>query len=264
MSTSRGSAKSSGVASASGIPSALEAASRRLCRDLTPLRFGAPVTHVYNPLEYARRPHAEYVRRFGNSVKRVVFLGMNPGPFGMAQTGVPFGEVSRVRDWLGIEAAVSQPAREHPKRPVLGFDCQRSEVSGSRLWGALQDRFERPERFFRRHYIANYCPLLFMEESGRNRTPDKLPAGERTALFEACDRHLRRLVDLLEPEWLIGIGAFAEGRAREAFGCAEGARGPKIGRILHPSPANPRAQKDWSGQARRELEALGVCRAEKR
>ena len=36
--------------------------------------------------------------------KRVVFLGMNPGPFGMAQVGVPFGEVAAVRDWLRIDA----------------------------------------------------------------------------------------------------------------------------------------------------------------
>jgi len=244
---------------ATSIASKLNAASRRLCRDIAPLKFSAPVTHVYNPLEYASRPHALYVKRFGNGVKRVVFLGMNPGPFGMAQTGVPFGEVTWVRDWLGIEAPVSRPAEEHPKRPVNGFACKRSEVSGSRVWGGLRDHFERPERFFAQHYIANYCPLVFIEESGRNRTPDKLPKREREALFEACDRHLRRLVVLLEPTWVIGIGAFAEARATAVFDAAGGTSAPRIGRILHPSPANPRAQKDWARKARAELEALGVC-----
>ena len=245
---------------ATSVASKLIAASRRLCRDIAPLKFGPPVTHVYNPLEYASRPHSLYVKRYGGAEKQVVFLGMNPGPFGMAQTGVPFGEVTWVRDWLGIEAAVSQPAEQHPKRPVLGFECKRSEVSGARLWGGVRDHFERPERFFADHYIANYCPLVFIEAGGRNRTPDKLPVREREALFLACDRHLRRLVAVLEPKWVIGIGAFAEARAASALDARGVRRPPRIGRILHPSPANPRAQKDWAGQARRELEALGVCR----
>ena len=237
----------------------LRAAARRLSRDLAPLRFAPPVTHVYDPLDYARRPHAAYVDAFGASPKRVVFLGMNPGPFGMAQTGVPFGDVGLVRDFLGIEEKVARPAVEHPKRPVQGFACSRSEVSGTRLWGAVADRFGSPERFFARHYIANYCPLLFLEESGRNRTPDKLPAAEREPLFEACDRHLRRVVEVLEPEWVVGIGSFAEGRAREVLGDTA-----RIGRVLHPSPANPRAQKDWAGSAARELRALGVCETPRR
>jgi len=237
-----------------GIASRVRAAARRLCRDVADLRFAPPVTHVYNPLEYARRGHDAYIDAYACSPKRVVFLGMNPGPFGMAQTGVPFGDVAQVRDWLGIEAAVARPAREHPKRPVLGFACPRGEVSGTRLWGAVAERFGAPERFFARHYVANYCPLAFLEASGRNRTPDKLRAEERERLFAACDRHLRRLVALLEPEWVVGIGAFAESRAREALGDAV-----RIGRILHPSPANPRAQKDWGHEAARELARLGLC-----
>jgi single-strand selective monofunctional uracil DNA glycosylase len=230
-------------------------AARRLRRELAPLRFGAPVTHVYDPVEYASRPYFQYLRRFGNGPKRVVFLGMNPGPYGMVQTGVPFGEVGRVRDWLGIRAAVGRPHPEHPRRPVLGFDCTRSEVSGARLWGAIADHFGTPEAFFRGHFIANYCPLVFMEESGRNRTPDKLAAAEREPLFEACDRHLRRVVDVLEPDWLIGIGGFATDRARQVTG----SKGPRIGQILHPSPANPRANRGWAGEVRRQLVELGLC-----
>ena len=232
------------------------AAAWKLRREVAPLQFGAPVAHVYNPLDYARAPHRAYIETYGVSPKRVVFLGMNPGPFGMMQTGVPFGSVESVRDWLKIEAPVSRPAREHPKRPVLGFACPRNEVSGARLWGAIARTYGEPERFFERHYIANYCPLAFLEASGRNRTPDRLPAEEREPLFEACDRHLRRFVRVLEPEWVVGIGAFAEARAREALG-----GGVRIGRILHPSPANPRAQRDWGGEARRQLEALGICSA---
>jgi len=237
------------------IASKVRAATRKLCEQIADLVFATPVTHVYNPLEYARRAHESYIRSYGDDLKRVIFLGMNPGPFGMAQTGVPFGDVGYVRDWLGIEEPVGHPRIEHPKRPVQGFDCPRSEVSGTRLWGAIARHYGRPERFFERHFVANYCPLLFVESSGRNRTPDKLPADEREPLFGRCDAYLQRLVDVFEAEWVIGIGSFAEQRARHALAD----RGVRVGRILHPSPANPRAHADWSGSARAELEALGLC-----
>jgi single-strand selective monofunctional uracil DNA glycosylase len=235
----------------------MKTATRKLRGDVAPLRFGAPVTHVYNPLEYAARCHEAYIDAYAKDTKKVIFLGMNPGPYGMAQTGVPFGEVALVRDWLGIEAPVGKPDPEHPKRPVLGFECKRSEVSGRRLWGTVADHFGTPKRFFARHYVANYCPLVFMEESGRNRTPDKLEARERDSLYAVCDAHLRRLVEILEPRWLVGIGAFATRRAEIAIG----ADGPEIGTVLHPSPANPRANRDWAGEARRQLGELGICRA---
>jgi single-strand selective monofunctional uracil DNA glycosylase len=231
------------------------AASRSLARSVAPLRFSPPVRYVYNPLVYARAPHEIYLRRHAATRKRVIFLGMNPGPFGMAQTGVPFGAVEPVRRWLAIEAPVGRPLREHPKRPVEGFACRRNEVSGARLWAAIAERFGTPERFFRRHFVANLCPLLFLEASGRNRTPDALRGAERAKLLDACRRHLRRLVALLEPEWLVGIGAFAADQAREAL------RGSpvRIARILHPSPANPRAGAQWGLRASLELADQGVC-----
>src|SRR4051794_78488 len=158
---------------------------------------------------------------------------MNPGPFGMAQTGVPFGEISAVRDWLRIQEKIGKPLIEHPKRPVLGFDCLRSEVSGHRLWGLFKERFGPAKNFFKGHLVMNYCPLVFIESTSRNRTPDKLPPSERAALFEACDEHLRNAVAILEPEWLIGVGDFAAKRAQQIFPGSQ----LKIGRILHPSPA---------------------------
>jgi single-strand selective monofunctional uracil DNA glycosylase len=228
--------------------------SRELARAVGALRFEAPVSHVYNPLAYAWDPHAAYLERWGTGKKQVVLLGMNPGPFGMAQTGVPFGDVAVVRDFLGIRAKVKRPEREHPARPVLGFDCKRSEVSGTRLWGFARAAFETPERFFERFFVVNYCPLAFLESSGKNRTPDKLPKGEQAALFAACDQALRRIVAELEPEHVIGIGAFAEARARQAL---QGTT-PRIGTILHPSPASPRANQGWERIAREELRQIGI------
>ena len=236
------------------ITEALLAAARQLRAETGRLKFGAPVTHVYNPLAYAWEPHAAYLRTFGSARKRVVFLGMNPGPFGMAQTGVPFGEIAAARDWLKIECAVGKPAREHPRRLVTGFACERSEVSGRRLWGLFAERFGTAERFFAEHIVMNYCPLAFLESGGRNRTPDKLTASERAALFAVCDRHLRAIVAALQPEWLIGVGDFAVKRAADVFPSSP----LKLGRILHPSPASPAANRDWKGLATRQLEALGV------
>lgn len=220
------------------------------------LRFAPPVSHVYNPLEYAWAAHEAYLRRYAGAGKRIIFLGMNPGPFGMAQTGVPFGEIAAVRDWLGIEAKIGRPKIEHPKRPVQGFDCPRSEVSGQRLWGLFAKSFGSAKNFSKEHLVMNYCPLAFLESTGRNFTPDKLPASEREALFEACDEHLREAVRILEPEWLVGVGDFAMKRAREVF--PEGTI--KIGRILHPSPASPAANRDWAGAATRQLREMGAWR----
>jgi len=232
---------------------ALMAAARKLADAVAPLRFAPPVTHVYNPLAYAWNIHERYLTRYGDGAKRVVFLGMNPGPFGMAQTGVPFGEVAAVRDWLGLAGAVGQPAQINPKRPVEGFACSRSEVSGRRLWGLFRDRFGTADAFFAEHFVANYCPLAFFDE-GRNLTPDKLPEAEAEPLLAACDDHLRALVATCAPEWVIGIGAWAEARARAALK-PETAR---IGRILHPSPASPAANRGWAAAATRQLTELGV------
>ncbi len=236
--------------------SGLIEAARRLAAEAQRLRFSAPVSAVYNPLRYAWEPHRIYLERFGRAPKRVVFLGMNPGPWGMAQTGVPFGEVAAVRDWMGIAAPVDGPEREHPARPVEGFDCRRSEVSGRRLWGLMAERFGSAGRFFREHFVANYCPLLFLEDSGRNRTPDRLASADREPLFRVCDRHLAAVLEILEPQWVIGIGNFTASRIRAVLkGRAEA---PRTDTILHPSPANPSANRAWARLVTAKLTSLGV------
>lgn len=231
-------------------------AAAELREALRPLTFAPPVDYVYQPLDYAWSPHTEYLSRFGSSRKKVVFVGMNPGPFGMTQTGVPFGEIAAVRDWMKIHEPVGKPPREHPKRPVLGFDCPQSEVSGRRLWGHFAARFGTAEHFFQAHFVANYCPLVFIETGGKNFTPDKLPAAEAAALNEPCDAHLQAVITALQPEWVIGVGAYAETCAMRAKQILHASF--KTGRILHPSPASPAANRDWAGVATKQLEKLGV------
>lgn len=222
------------------------------------LRFAAPVTHVYNPLDYAWENYSAYIRRFAGAPRDIIFLGMNPGPWGMAQTGIPFGVVWASRDWMQLPGQITKPAIEHSKRPVLGHACPRTEVSGDRLWSWARDKFKTPERFSARACVLNYCPLSFMEESGRNFVPEKLPRFEREPLFDACDLHLRRALEVLQPRYAIGVGKFAEARLTAAVASQASSSAPNIGVIPHPSPANPAANAGWGAAMESALKEMGI------
>ena len=84
---------------------------RTLSRTVDRLRFGAPVTHVYNPLVYAEASFERYLERFAKRRPEALLLGMNPGPFGMAQTGVPF---RRDRRWCGTGWGSRHRWASHP------------------------------------------------------------------------------------------------------------------------------------------------------
>lgn len=225
---------------------------RAFNKDLRKLLFTKPA-FVYNPLEYASDVVLEYWDRFACGPKEVVFLGMNPGPWGMVQTGVPFGEVAAARDWMKLTGKVQKPRQEHPARPILGWDCRRSEVSGRRFWGWIQKLHPNPDDFFKTRVVHNFCPLAFLESSGRNLTPDKLPANERLPLEQLCQEFLSELIHYWKPQWLIGVGQFAEDRLKELQ-----LPNMEVTRIAHPSPANPKANKDWEGTITAELKETGV------
>lgn len=227
--------------------------SRELCREIEKIDFTKVAAFTYNPLAYARIPHEKYLKKWGSGSKRVMLLGMNPGPFGMAQTGVPFGDVRMVRDFIGITGKVTAPQAQHPKRLITGFECTRSEVSGTRLWSFAQEHFKTPEAFFEDFFVVNYCPLVFMDEGGRNLTPDKLPRELRLQIDEICGAALKKMTQLLAPEWFIGIGAFAEKKAQLHL-----KNQVKIGTILHPSPASPKANRGWAQAVSKQFDDLGI------
>jgi single-strand selective monofunctional uracil DNA glycosylase len=229
----------------------LVTAMERLMTQTSRLRFGPPVAYVYRPLEYAWDVARTYFERYGASPKEVLFLGMNPGPFGMGQTGVPFGEVAAVRDYLRLTGKITAPLRVHEKRPVLGFECPRSEISGKRLWGAIARRYPKPEDFFVRAFVLNYCPLLFVADGGANLTPDKLAKAERRALETVCDAALAEAIDILAPRQVIGVGQYAAKRASFVMK-------RDVGCMPHPSPASPLANRGWEAAAREALSQAGL------
>ena len=227
---------------------------RKMADRLRELTFSDPVSHTYLTVDYASDGYEAYLKKFGDSKKRVLMLGMNPGPYGMAQTGVPFGEISMVRDWMGLDPKISKPAIEHPKRPVLGMDCPKSEVSGRRLWGYFSERFPDAGNFFKDHLVINYCPLIWMKATGANLTPDKIKSAEMVPVDKICQEHLCELIEILEPQYLIGVGAYAE--KKMSLAKADLGMVGTVGKVLHPSPASPAANRGWSEAADRQLRAI--------
>jgi single-strand selective monofunctional uracil DNA glycosylase len=234
--------------------------SKRFSEAIAQLRFSSSIKYVYNPLDYAWEPHLEYISCFGRGSKRVLFVGMNPGPWGMVQTGIPFGDVPSVTGWLKIGGKVNTPAVTHPKRPVLGFNCPRREQSGRRFWGLMSTRFHSAGAFFQDHFVANYCPLVFFNAQGKNITPNALGKKDRDPLTAVCDMYLKQTVHLLQSRYIIGIGKFAEKRIRQSLQQPDSMETGDyhIGSILHPSPANPAANTGWAEKAARRLFDLGV------
>jgi len=230
---------------------------KRLSAALNQIPLSPPVEYSYNPLDYAWDTHSCLVTKYCNSRKRILFVGMNPGPWGMVQTGIPFGEVRIVQDWLGIIGNIGKPDKEHPKRKVQGFQCCRSEISGQRFWGFFRDLCLLPENFFKNCFVYSYCPLSFMHSSARNITPPELKSCDRQALTKLCDTALAEIMTALGVEIAIGIGKFAEYRIRETVK----QMGPShitVGCILHPSPISPAANKGWKESVTKSLMDMNI------
>ncbi|XP_065280179.1 single-strand selective monofunctional uracil DNA glycosylase isoform X4 [Dermacentor albipictus] len=250
-------------AAGSEIADAFLAIERKQSELLCRIPYGSKVSHIYNPLEYARETHECYVRKYCKTRKAVLFLGMNPGPFGMAQNGVPFGDTAHVVGWLGIQGQVTKPAHEHPRRPVLGLGCTRSEVSGHRFWGLLRELTAGGKLLRGPWFVHNYCPLSFLLPSGANLTPNRLPLEARQHLQAICDAALLSVLNLLRPEIVVGIGCYARDRALAALATSDGSfKPPRVLCLTHPSPASPKANRGWHALALSELLSFGLISAD--
>ncbi len=229
------------------------------CEELAAM-LPAPVSIVYNPLQYAWDVHLDYLTNYGGSGAKTVVLGMNPGPWGMGQTGVPFGDVDKVRDYLGLTGEVRQPPSIHPKRPVHGLSTSRNEVSGTRLWGIIEEVLGDARSAHSHIFVVNHCPLLMFDERGGNLTPEKLRGSVARELMAECDLHLGRVVEALGASRIIGVGAYAEKQAKIAVA----GRGIEVLRVPHPSPASPLANRNGGADWRRAVGSVlsSICGAE--
>ena len=213
------------------------------------------VDAVYNPLAYAWEPHRAYLELASGGGAKTLLLGMNPGPHGMGQMGIPFAATSVVRDLLKItNLDVGQPRTPHPKRPISGLDWPKEEVSGTRLWGLLANEYGSAESIFKSVFLLNHCPLmLFSGERATNITPDRITGPTTKALLERCDEHLREVVDIMQIERVIGVGRYSEKRALNALSGID----ISVTTCWHPSPASPLANRnkgeDWKKNVRNVL-----------
>jgi len=215
------------------------------------------VAHATNPLDYAWQHHEQYLSNWGGLGAKTLLLGMNPGPWGMAQSGVPFGSTNIAKTLLRIKPfQLETPPNAHPKRPIIGLDLERQEISGQRLWSLMFDHYGEGKDVFSNIFVVNHCPLLLLGESGKNLTPDNLPASVMKPVLDACDEHLKQVVEIMEIERIIGVGKYAEKRARMTFNAGKNGNGlTPSGREItittcwHPSPASPLANRndgaDW-------------------
>ncbi|XP_006564278.1 single-strand selective monofunctional uracil DNA glycosylase [Apis mellifera] len=247
--------KISNDASLGNISEQILSVERDLVIELGKIVFHSPIEYVYSPLEYAFNIHTMYVQKYCNTIKKILFLGMNPGPWGMSQTGVPFGEISMVRDWLKICGPVGKPVKEQPNRKVTGFQCNRSEISGKRLWSLFQKLCGSPEKFFQQAYIHNYCPIALMKKNGCNITPAEIKGSEIQTLHSSCDKALLDIIKIIKAEIVIGIGGYAEKRAQFVI---QSSKLPiKVLCLPHPSPRAVN-NKNWSEKATKKLSEFGL------
>ena len=209
---------------------------------------------IYNPLIYAWNIHKEFIELGGEKGATTLLLGMNPGPHGMGQMGIPFSATSIVRDLLKIRGLeVQQPKNLHPKRPVKGLDWHKEEVSGTRLWSLLEKQYGDIENIFSNVFIVNHCPLmLFRGERAINITPDKISGKNTRELIERCDKHLREVVEIMGIKKIIGVGKYAEKRAIEALKGIE----IEITSCWHPSPASPLANRNKGADWRKNIRSV--------
>jgi len=86
-------------------------------------------------------------------------------------------------------------------------------------------------------------------------TPPDLPADTRRQLNTACDKALVDVVRLLRVRIIVAVGKYAQRRANTAL---RGVADVNVAVIMHPSPANPAANKAWTEIARAQLTHAGL------
>jgi len=187
-----------------------------------------------DPTRYCRSAWAAYLQMAAR-LGCVLVVGMNPGPHGMAQTGVPFTDPWIV-DELDLQAprADVPPAdipavgswrhRSHRARGVLG---SKREESAKRLWPLLReicapyaavgpsaDKIaEATRRVCNEVLLVNALPICWLDPAGKNVSAEQVekraPAQVREGLRDLVNEWLQAVADILRPAAVIGVGRWA-------------------------------------------------------
>ncbi len=194
---------------------------------------------VYNVFEYAWQGWEAYIHKCAKLSAKIMLLGINPGPHGMLQTGIPFGSISAVRNYIGIhDADIKQPTVLHKNRPVDGMKYTKEEQSGLLLWNTIESLFTNSLNFFSHCFVINYCPLAFFTQKGENITPDKLGTEERKDVEHRCTSHLLEYLNIFNTSLILAIGRYAFNKAQLLSRDLHIIPQKNIIYIPHPSPLN--------------------------
>lgn len=206
---------------------------------------------MYNVLDYAWDAWEQYITQYAKGTAHTLVLGINPGPHGMVQTGIPFGNISTVQHYLNIQPNIQHDKiSPHPRRPVLGLTYTREEPSGKLLWGTIQEMYPNPNDFFSDFFVLNYCPLAFFsnDEKASNLTPDKLPKIYQSHIEILCSKHLAQYLVGFQITRILAVGKYTQqiaGKVLEGGGLDILMPKQKIEvqYLTHPSPLNPNHKK---------------------
>ena len=228
-----------------------------------------------NPHHYAVEPYSNFVQKYLNGSKSVLFLGMNAGPNGMAKYGIPFGDIVSIVKWLKISGNIlrntydSSGAVIQKQISIQSCLSEQREESGKRLWSFLEELNETPENFFANCFIHNYCPLSFSKiaSSGKsnNVTPETIKIHDKkwaAQLEEVCDQFLEQTIRYLKCHTIVAIGRYAEKKAlrivkqmqKNAVSSNQQPPNIRVVEILHPSPSTRKSNETWRKTVRGELE----------
>ncbi|KAK6639299.1 hypothetical protein RUM43_007571 [Polyplax serrata] len=239
----------------------LLAIEHQMCSELNNLKFTPPIDYVYNPLLYAKDLHENFIKKyFENCSKKILFLGMNPGPWGMCQTGIVFGDKDHVKEWLKLCGQVNKPKKEHPRKKITGLDCSRKEISGKKFWGFFRKLCQTPEQFFQHSFVYNLCCLAFVDTSGKNITPPEIKDIQvRNRLLNICNETFVKIIKEFKFEIVIGVGKFAEKNAITELR-RNGLSNVKVLSIPHPSPRSAKIFRVWEEMTLKKLKEYDLLK----
>ncbi|XP_073819638.1 uncharacterized protein isoform X2 [Musca autumnalis] len=214
--------------------------------------------HTYNPVVHAAEIHCNYLQKYLDSPKRILFVGMNPGRYGALQTGIPFGNITTVKIGMGLKGRITPTPGQRGKIRIRGLEAPEVEhdSSSTRFWRLISELFDGAENYldllFEKCFVHNFCPLVFIDSDGLNVSLPYIEPNPR--LFAECRKTLGKQITLLKPDLIICIGKFV----RSMLSKTRQAKGREILMIEHPSYKNYISADKWIEDAKEVFQSNGL------